>query len=132
MNKIRLFLAQRGKNDLILTNHYKRYCKSLSCVIKTAKQRHYNSVLTHSKNKTKAMWNIIKNNSNINSKGHNINSIKVNGILSCNVHIVADAFNNYFVSAVQSNCQSNVISNCANSKIYLYKDFTQPVPDLTF
>jgi hypothetical protein len=78
------------------------------------------------------MWNIIKKNSNINSKGHNINSIKVNSILSPNVHIVADAFSNYFVSAVQSNCQSNVTSNCANSKTYLYKAFTQPFPDLKF
>jgi hypothetical protein len=69
-----------------------------------------------------------KNNSNINSKGHNINSIKVNGILSRNGHIIADAFSNYFVSAVQSNCQSNVMSNCANSKTYLYKAFTQPFP----
>jgi hypothetical protein len=132
MNKRRLFLAQRGKNDPILTNHYKSYCKILSCVIKSAKQRHYNSILTRSKNKTKFMWNLIKNNSNINSKGHNINSIKENGKQSRNGHIITDAFSNYFVSAVQSNCLGNAMSNCANSKAYLFKAFTQPFPDLKF
>jgi hypothetical protein len=34
----RLFLAQRSSNDPILINYYKRYCKMLSCVIKSAKQ----------------------------------------------------------------------------------------------
>jgi hypothetical protein len=78
------------------------------------------------------MWNIIKNNSNINSKGHNINSIKVNGKLSRNGHIIMDAFSNYFVSAVQNNCLSNAMPNCANSKAYLFKAFNQPFPDLKF
>jgi hypothetical protein len=33
-----------------------------------------------------------KNNSNINPKGHNITSVKVNGYLSCNGQIIMDAY----------------------------------------
>jgi hypothetical protein len=59
-NKRRHFLAQRSSNDPILINYYKRYCKILSRVIKSAKQRYYNSILTRSKNKARTTWNIVK------------------------------------------------------------------------
>lgn len=125
INKRRLFLAQRSSNDPNLINYYKRYCKILSCVIKSAKQRYYNSISTRSKNKAKTKWTIVKNNSNTKTKVHNITSIKVNGNLSCNGQIITDAFSKYFASAVQSNYQ-NVIPNCVNSITYLFKAFTQP------
>jgi hypothetical protein len=54
----------------------------------------------------------------------------LSGKLSCDSQIITDAFSKYFVSAVQSNYQNNAIPNCANSKIYLFKAFTRPFPDI--
>jgi hypothetical protein len=125
-NKRRLFLAQRSSNDPILINYYKRYCKILSCVIKSAKQRYYNTILTHSKNKIKTAWNIVKNNSNINPEVHNITFIRVNGNLSCDGQTITDAFSKYFASAVQSNYQNYAIPNCEDfNKNCLHKVFTR-------
>ena len=97
INKRKLFLIQRNSNDPNLTNCYKRYCRILTSVIKLAKKRYYNSILTYSNNKTKATWNIIKNTSYIKPNTHNITSINANGYLSFNGQIVAETFNKYFV-----------------------------------
>jgi hypothetical protein len=51
-----------------------RYSKILSKVIKTAKMFHYNNQITHSTNKIKATWNIIKNETG----GNNIKCDKAN------------------------------------------------------
>jgi hypothetical protein len=49
INEKRLFLAQRSSNDPNLTTYYKRYCRTLSCIIKSAKQR-YCGVFRQSEN----------------------------------------------------------------------------------
>jgi hypothetical protein len=46
INKRKLFLIQRNSNGSNLTNYYKRYCRILTSVIKLAKKRYYNSILT--------------------------------------------------------------------------------------
>jgi len=59
-NKRKLFLIQRNSNDPNLTKYYKRSCRILTNVIKIAKKRYYNNILTCSNNKTKTTWNITK------------------------------------------------------------------------
>ena len=88
INKRKLFLIQRNCIDPNLTNYYKTYCTILKSVIKLAKKRYYNSILTCSKNKTKTTWNIIKNTSNIKTNTQNITSINVNGNLSLMVKLL--------------------------------------------
>jgi len=132
INKRKLFLIQRNSNDPNLTNCYKRYCRILTSVIKLAKKRYYNSILTYSNNKTKATWNIIKNTSYIKPNTHNITSINANGYLSFNGQIVAETFNKYFVWVAQNihvnNHNVNASSNHENPISYLSRAFNQLFP----
>jgi len=111
------------------------YCRILTSVIKLAKKRYYNSILTCSNNKTKTAWNIIKNTSNIKPYTQNITSINVNGNLSFNGQIIAEPFNKYFVSIVQNvrvnNHNANASSNHENLISYLSRAFNQPIPTLS-
>jgi regulator of sigma D len=54
----------RGNNDTNLKLQYKRYCKILTDVIKTAKKKQYVKLIvkliSKSKNKAKTTWKIIK------------------------------------------------------------------------
>ena len=58
-NKIKLYELQRDKNGPTLATYYKTYCKTLTKVIKLAKQKYYNSLISCSSNKNKTIWNII-------------------------------------------------------------------------
>jgi len=49
-NKIILYVSCRGSNDSNLELRYKRYCKILTDVIKTAKKQ-YDELMSNSKNK---------------------------------------------------------------------------------
>jgi len=80
-----------------------RYSEILSKVIKTAKMFHYNNQITHSNNKIKATWNIIKsetggNTSNIKYDKANVyNTDKV-----YNKSVNAEVFNKYFLTIGES------------------------------
>lgn len=51
-NKRNLYLQCRTSNDIKLKEHYKRYCKILTNVIKAAKKIHYDRRIIDSKNKS--------------------------------------------------------------------------------
>ena len=135
-NKRKLFLEQRHRNDPQMTTYYKKYCRILTKVIKLAKQRYYNSILTRSNNKTKTTWHIVKNNSNMNPSTHNITSIGVDGNASFDGQIIAETFNKYFVAVAQNinvkNHNVNALSNQENPISYLSRAFTQPFPTMNF
>ena len=69
-----LYLFTRNNNDIQLKEYYMRYSKILAKVIKTAEIFHYNNQITHSNNKIKTMWNIIKSETG----GNNIKYDKAN------------------------------------------------------
>jgi len=125
----------RFNNDPNLTNYYKRYSRVLTSVIKLAKQRYYNSIITSSNNKIKTTWNIIKNTSNIKPNTQNITSINVNGKLSINGEIIGESFNKYFVSVAQNihvnNHNANAPSNHENPVSYLARAFNPPLPTIS-
>ena len=79
----------------MLTTQNKRYCRILTSVIKLAKNKYYNSILTSSNNKTKTTWNIVKSTLNMKPNTHNITSINVNGNLFSNSQVIAETFNKY-------------------------------------
>ena len=102
MNKRKLFIIQRNRNDPNITNYYKRYCRILTGVIKLAKKRYYNSILNSSNNKTKTAWNIVKKTTNIKPNTHNITAINVNGNLSSKGQTIAESFKKYFISVAHN------------------------------
>ena len=51
-------------------NHYKKYTKILSDVVKTAKYKYYNQLLLNANNKSKTAWNIIKSVTNKKTISH--------------------------------------------------------------
>jgi len=110
-----------------------RYSKILSKVIKTAKMFHYNNQITHSNNKIKATWNIIKSETG----GNNIIYDKVN---VCNTdkeynkNVNAEVFNKYFLTVAESiSCKitgnnKQIIKNPKYYCIYLrYLIFHLPI-----
>ena len=54
-----LYPKARDNNEKEHKLYYKHYCKILSKAIKEAKNLYYKEVITKSKNKMKATWNII-------------------------------------------------------------------------
>jgi len=50
LNKRKPFIIQRNSNDPNLIVDYKKYCRILTRLIKLAKQKHYNSLITCSNN----------------------------------------------------------------------------------
>ena len=59
-NKRILYMVCRESNDTSLKLWYKRYCKILTNVIKTAKKLYYDALIYKYKNKTKTSWKIRK------------------------------------------------------------------------
>ena len=53
-----LYMSCKGSNDTNFKLRYKRYCKILTNVIKTAK-KYYDELIFKSKNKTKTTWKIM-------------------------------------------------------------------------
>jgi hypothetical protein len=128
INKRKLFLILKNTKDPNVSEYYRRYCRILTQVIKLAKKRYYNSILTCSNNKNKISWKIIKNISNIKPTSQSITSIKINGNLPYNGQTIAESFNKHFVSVAQNLLVNKHKVNYDNPIHYLSKAFTQPFP----
>jgi exonuclease III len=134
LHKRKLFMIQRNNNDPNLTVHYRKYCKILTSVIKLAKQKYYNNLITSSSNRNKTIWNII--NSSINKKptNHNITSINVNGNPTYNGQNIAETFNKHFVSIARdmltTKLKINKTSNHTKPLKYLIRTFNHPFPQI--
>ena len=66
-----LFLLTRNNIDKQLKEYYKKYCKILSQVVRTAKILHHNNLIIRSNNTIKTTWNIIKNETGGNNTVYN-------------------------------------------------------------
>ena len=125
-----------GKPDIEdkLAIHYKKYCRILTRVIKEAKQKHYNNLITGSSNKIKTAWNIINNTTNRKPNLCNITSINDNRNQVYNGHRIAETFNKHFVSVAQdmvTNKLKDIIPpNNANSLYHLKKLRNNPFPPI--
>jgi len=114
-----------------------RYSKILSKVIKTAKMFHHNNKITHSNNKIKAMWNIMKSETG----GNDIKYDKVN---VCNIDkeydksVNAEGFNKYFLTLAESiSCKitgnNKQITNYTKYSLsYLSQIFNLPFTNIVF
>jgi hypothetical protein len=96
-----LYILYKTTHDSNSKNYYKNYTKILSEVIKAAKKMHYNKILSHSKNKVKTMWNLVR--SEINKQDNN-NELprNIEGKTVTDFHELANIFNDYFINAAHS------------------------------
>ena len=108
-----LFVLCRVTKDTKLTNHYKKYTKVLSDVVKSAKYKYYNQLLLNANNNSKIAWNIIKSVTNKKTVNHDISIIDANGKIYTDYQNIADAFNKYFTSLPDT---TSVINPTATSK----------------
>jgi len=98
LNKRQLYLKCRNSNNVDLKNHYKSYCQVLSKVITTAKNIHYNNLISQADNKQKITWNIINTLTNKKTPKDN-DPPNVNGNSSTSI---ANTFNTYFTSVADN------------------------------
>ena len=61
--KRNLYIKYRNSSDPTQRLYYKKYCKTLSSVIRAAKRMHYDSLIQKSSNKAQTTWNIVHSNS---------------------------------------------------------------------
>ena len=118
---------------MLKKNYYKRYCRILSDVIKTAKRMCYNNLIINSNNKLKTSWHMIKSETDKTKCNHGISSIEIDGKI-CNdyVHIAA-AFNTYFSTVtekISANNSEDILPTPDNVHPlnYLKQVFTRPFP----
>jgi len=125
-----LYLLTRDSDDVILKNYYKQYCKTLTTVIKEAKKYMYSNRIINSTNKMKAMWNIIKSETNRLKEPTNTT------INSCQNS--PEAFNKYFLSITENiihdiRCRNKKGYNInKNPNYYLLNLFHKPFPNIKF
>jgi hypothetical protein len=77
--KRELFIASRNDNNLDLINHYKRYSRILSVVIKEAKKLHYTDKIKKSLNKNKTIWDILNLETSKAGNTEKINNLNIDG-----------------------------------------------------
>ena len=134
LNKRKLFIIQRNSNDPNLTVHYKKYCRILTRLIKLAKQKHYNSLISCSNNRNKTIWNIINSSVNKKPTNCNITSINVDGNPTYNGQTIAESFNKHFASTARdmltTKLKLNKPSNHAYPLQYLLRAFNHPFPPI--
>jgi len=131
-NKRKLYLISRHSQDPNKKTHYRRYCKVLAEVIKLAKRKHYNNLLTNSVNRIKTTWNIINENINNRHEKQDILSINVKGVVIQNNQSIANIFISYYSLVAKQITKdiftSNIIGSIQNPVTYLQDILQQPPP----
>ena len=126
-------LCRLNNNDAHLVDYYKKYCKTLSNVILTAKKLHYNRLILNSNNKIATTWKIINYENGKLSHGNNTLSLRIDNKEITNQHTIANIFNNYFLSIADTpNSGNNKHTNInePNPISYLMNSFYQRFPKM--
>ena len=101
-------------------------------VIKLAKRKHYNNLLTNSVNRIKTTWNIVNENINNRHEKQDILSINVKGVVIQNNQSIANIFNSYYSSVAKQITKdifnSNIIGSIQNPVTYLQDILQLPPP----
>jgi hypothetical protein len=131
-----LFLLCRSSNNPILNNHYKKYCRVLSQVIQAAKRLYYNKIISSSKNKVTAAWQIVKTETNKLPSNHNMPPLHIRGNLCHDYQVISNEFNKYFSTiahnVLNNNCESRNEKATVNQSLnYLHHIFKHPFSHMT-
>ena len=126
-NKRKLYINYRNSDDPSFRDYYKKYCRVLSQVIKSAKSLYYNKLISKLNNKAKTTWNLVKVITNNNNKISNtIGTMNLNDELNRDPLAIANSFNKYF-----SNIAKNLLKIITNKSTntdpikYLRQEFKQ-------
>jgi hypothetical protein len=95
-----LFLLGRNINNAKLKNYYKTYCKTLSKFIKEAKKYNFKRLIENSDNKMKTIQDIAKLLTGKKKNVKDVHQINVDGTIIYDGQIIANSFNNYFLSII--------------------------------
>lgn len=87
------------KSSSSFTHYYKKYCKILKSVIRSAKQQYNISFINNNSNKNKATWNLVKRQTTPQNtfKSTIQNVTEDNGTDVSDVYKIAEIFNKHFV-----------------------------------
>lgn len=117
-NKRKLHLKIRHSKCSLTKSRYKTYCKIMKSVINQSKINTNKKHIDQSTNKSRATWQIIKQNtSHTNTLKETIEIIKKDDILISKPHDIATEINNFFI---------NINNNINNNSDSLYKPLSQP------
>jgi hypothetical protein len=122
--KRELYLSSRNSNNPIIKEYYKTYCKILSNVIKEAKRLNYNTQIINLNNTIKTAWEIIKL-----ETGRKVNNDNIHSL-------IADTFNNYFLSIAENinvnntHCNTNRHTINNSSLQFMSEMFITPYPNI--
>jgi hypothetical protein len=94
-------LLCRKSNNIVLKNHYRKYCKILSSTIQLAKKLYFNELISQSDNKTKTAWKIIKSLTNKRPDSKEEPVLNLDGKPINNPQMIAETFNDYFSNIVE-------------------------------
>ena len=106
-HKRELYLLTKKNANVSNKLHYKRYCKILSKVIKTAKKMSYDNYIKMSHNKMKTTWKIVNSETGRNTKMNSTQQL----IENYNGQNVAEHLNDYFV-----NIANKLVNNLNNNQ----------------
>jgi hypothetical protein len=134
-HKREIFIACRNSNNPVLINHYKRYCKILSSVIKEAKKLNYADKIKKSLNKNNTICDIVNLETNKTGNTEKTNTLNIDGNSISDRQEIAKAFNKYFLTTAKSiNTKQNKLSshNVDNTTPlhYLMQSFKNPFPNI--
>jgi hypothetical protein len=133
--KRELYLACRDNNNPALTKYYKKYCNILSVVIKKAKKLTYADKIDKSVNKNKAIWDVVKLETNKTRSRDQAITLNIEGTLVRNHQDIADEFNKYFLSIAKNiiNDKNDTFLHTQgnnNPLHYVLQSFTSPFPNM--
>ena len=127
--KRELFVLARSSTNYDLKLYYKKYCATLTKVICKAKKLYYDNLILSDKNKMKTTWQII--NKEIGTSQHNgsISSVTKNDTIVTDQLKIANIFNNYFISVVDTINSDKIKDSTTsreNSRDYRYSLHRNP------
>jgi hypothetical protein len=128
-------MACRNSNNLDLINYYKKYCKILSSVVREAKKLKFANKINKSLNKNKAIWDIVKLETNKTRNTDKTITLNIEGTPVSNHKDIANEFNKYFLSIAKNiNTKYNELSSHNPDNLtplhYLLQSFKIPFPNI--
>jgi hypothetical protein len=132
-HKSELYIACRNSKNYKLRDHYNKYCKILSRVIKEAEKLKYESKIQNSNNKNKTVWDFIKLETSKGLNNEGISVLKLMGKRLEKKRTIAETFNEYFLSVPENRKEISKQNNISPSKFpkitpnyYLLQTFLTP------
>jgi hypothetical protein len=101
-----------------------------------AKKLYFNKCIINSNNKIKTTWNLAKSITNRKTTSNNLNQMNIEGRLSGNPLTIANAFNSYFISAVENILEKYPkeynVNNNTDALYYLQQNINRSFPNIKF